>query len=203
MESRRGRVARPLGADSTMTSGESSSWGTSVGASPASCSAANWPSSASFSDLPTHSPCRSSNYWPLRSAQHSGGAITGIARLFFISLIRRNRQCGASATPRHAEQSNRTAKPHTSAQLRLSGGPDQIRTGDLVLDRDACLAATPRDRTSRPLLIVPTHVMPRQRIAPRPATPPQALPGVSPGSGHPGSSRGSRACYRSSAASLR
>src|SRR5579872_5492507 len=28
--------------------------------------------------------------------------------------------------------------------LRL-GGPDQIRTGDLVLDRDACLAATPRD----------------------------------------------------------
>jgi hypothetical protein len=32
-------------------------------------------------------------------------------------------------------------------QLRRSGGPDRIRTGGLVLDRDACSATTPRDQT--------------------------------------------------------
>ena len=29
------------------------------------------------------------------------------------------------------------------------GGPDRVRTGGLVLDRDACWAATPRDRATR------------------------------------------------------
>ena len=71
-DSRRGRVPpRPRGADSTTTSGASSSCGTSVGASPASCSAAYWPSSASFSDLPTHSPCERSNSWPLQRSPGS------------------------------------------------------------------------------------------------------------------------------------
>src|SRR6266567_9178239 len=76
----------------------------------------------------------------------------------------------SSQTPWHPQQSNRTVNS-TPAQLKVAlcapseqpciaatnsrrvlsgettpnGGPDQIRTGGLVLDRDACWAATPRD----------------------------------------------------------
>ena len=110
---------------------------------------------------------------------------------------------GARQTPRHAQQSNRTVNPAPAQYIHTYSsysGPDQIRTGDLVLDRDACWAATPRDRVTWPNVIVSAHLTPRQRNAPPLPTPPPGLPDATPASGRHASSRGCRACCRWSAA---
>src|SRR5579859_2168601 len=67
---------------------------------------------------------------------------------------------------RAEQQSNKTVKTNparalgktTAGETQQSGGPDRIRTGGLVLDRDACSATTPRDQAQMRLYRLASRV---------------------------------------------
>jgi hypothetical protein len=242
-------VARPRGADSTTTNGVSSSCGTSVGASPASCNAAYWPSSASFSDLPTHAPCSPSKFLApsaqlaalpprARPAKHIILPCAAIGRPATLldhqrpglrrpSSIPQRRgspiivnpadgirmraladsaRCAAVYQNCNGQASNKFGQLRRSggrglSSTQCSGGPDRIRTGGLVLDRDACSATTPRDQTQTRLY--PAGLIPRQPRARRRAGLRPELPDAAPVLNLRASFRECRGCYRWSVATRR
>ncbi len=62
---------------------------------------------------------------------HLGGLLIGILLNFLVPWI-----CSGSGVLRK-ERASEPGAPEARAQL-VTGGPDRIRTGDLVLDRDVC-----------------------------------------------------------------